>query len=305
MLRLLRDGDWPTTDDAPTPVDTGRPRRRTRRWPAVAAGALALAAAATTTVALTGDDSAPGNLPAGWTAWHKQAKDPSVDKAPLGAGAPFNRCVAAGGTSLVCAGDEVLATRFALADGRNTWSLPIDATADDIGSSSSSGGGTIIGTRDGRVYAYGSDDRAVGADDDGSTAVRYTIQSLDAETGKVIWKTVTGDGEETAEPSSDQGASTAVTEGVITTYGKRGSSSPCSAPTTARSAGGRSSPTRTSRSACCAARPGRDTWSARSGTATTPSATRASRSSTRPPAVPAGPSRSRGTRTSSDRSTDA
>ncbi|MCX5363602.1 PQQ-binding-like beta-propeller repeat protein [Streptomyces sp. NBC_00124] len=225
LLRLLKDGDWPAprpTDDTPTVVDTGKLRRprRKRLWLAAAAGALALAAAATTTVALTGDDPAPGNLPAGWEEWRKQAKDPSVDKDPIGAGAPFNRCVASGGTSLVCAGDEILATRFALADGRNTWSLPIDATADDIGSSSS-GGGTIIGARDGRVYAYGSDDRAVGADD-GATAARYSIQSLDAETGKVIWKTVTGDGEEAAEPSSDQGASTAVPEGVITTYGKRG-----------------------------------------------------------------------------------
>ncbi|MFJ2241705.1 PQQ-binding-like beta-propeller repeat protein [Streptomyces sp. NPDC087859] len=226
LLRLLKNGDWPApgpADGTPTVTDMGKPRRprRKRLWLAAAAGALALAAAATTTVALTGDDPAPGNLPAGWVEWREQAKEPSVDKDPIGAGGSFNRCVAVGGTSLVCAGDEILATRFDLADGRNTWSLPIDATADDIGSSSSSGGGTIIGTRDGRVYAYGADDRAVSTDD-GSTATRYTIQSLDAGTGKVIWKTVTGDGEEASEPSRDQGASVAVPEGVITTYGKRG-----------------------------------------------------------------------------------
>ncbi|MES5821119.1 serine/threonine-protein kinase [Streptomyces sp. RG80] len=219
LLRLLRDGDWPTPSDPQAPADTDGPRRRGRRWPAVAAAALALAAAATTTVALTGDDSAPGNLPTGWKAWHGQAKDPSVDKEPLGAGGPFNRCVASDGTSLVCAGDEVLATRFALADGRNTWGRPVDATADDIGTSSSAGG-TIIGARDGRVYAYGADDRSVG--DEEATPTRYTVQSLDTRTGKVIWKTVTGDSDEAAEPSSNHGASVAVPEGVITSYGKKG-----------------------------------------------------------------------------------
>ncbi|MDQ0601746.1 serine/threonine protein kinase/outer membrane protein assembly factor BamB [Streptomyces canus] len=218
LLRLLRNGDWRTTDDAPTPVDTGRPRRRTRRWLAVVAGTLALAAA-TTTVALTGDDSAPGNLPAGWRAWHKQAKDPSLDKDPMGPTALFNRCVASG-TSLVCAGDEIMATRFALADGRNTWARPIDQTADgeDFGSSSS-GGGTIIGARDGRVYVYGADDRP---DDEASYPTRYTIQALNAGTGRTIWSTVTADGSDGTEPSSDQGASVAVPAGIMTVYGKTG-----------------------------------------------------------------------------------
>ncbi|MFF4268844.1 protein kinase [Streptomyces sp. NPDC001536] len=218
LLRLLKDGDWPPSNDTPPPTATGRPRRRTRRWLAAAA-TLALAAAATTTLALSGDDPAPGKLPAGWTQWHKRAKDPSLDKDPIGAGGPFRRCVAVGGTSLVCAGDDILATRFALADGRNTWGLPIDGTADDIGGSSSAG--TIIGTRGGRVYAYGSDDRTTGSGD-GTTVTRHTVQALDAETGKVIWKTVTGDGEEAVEPSSDHGASIAVPEGIITAYGKQG-----------------------------------------------------------------------------------
>jgi outer membrane protein assembly factor BamB len=56
-----------------------------------------------------------------------------------------------------------------------------------------------------------------------STPVRYTIQAVDAETGKVIWKTVTADGEHGAEPSSDQGASAAIPAGVISVYGNSGS----------------------------------------------------------------------------------
>ncbi|MDN3022906.1 serine/threonine-protein kinase [Streptomyces sp. S.PB5] len=227
LLRLLRDGDWPDprpADGQPTLVDTGRPRRRRRLWPAAAAGILALTAAAvTTTVALTGDDDpAPGNLPAGWKAWHKQAKDPSVEKDPIGPSTVFNRCTASG-TSLVCAGDEIMATRFALADGANTWGLPIDPTAEgeEFGSSSSSGGGTIIGARKGRVYVYGADDRPEA--DQASTPTRYTVQAVDAETGKVIWRTVTADGPEATEPSSDQGASAAVPEGVVSVYGRTGS----------------------------------------------------------------------------------
>ncbi|MEU6380276.1 serine/threonine-protein kinase [Streptomyces sp. NPDC046909] len=230
LLRLLRDGDWPAPRPAeaqPTLVDAGdagKSRRRRRLWLTAAAGTLALAAAATTTLALTDDagSSASGGLPAGWKPWHRQAKDPSLDKDPIGPSTVFNRCTSSG-TSLVCAGDEIMATRFALADGRNTWALPIDGTADgdDFSSSSSSGGGTIIGTRKGRVYVYGADDRPVA--DATTTPVRYTIQAVDAETGKVIWKTVTADSENGTEPSSDQGASAAVPAGVVTMYGRTGS----------------------------------------------------------------------------------
>ncbi|WP_369271041.1 protein kinase [Streptomyces sp. R11] len=224
LLGLLRDGRIPEprppeptkADEETSPVRP--PRRRRRFWSAVALGAALLTAVTATTVAVTDDGSAPADLPAGWQAWHKKSKDPSVDKEPIGPGGPFNRCIASG-TSLVCAGDEVMATRFALADGTNTWARPVDATPDDIGSSSSNGG-TIIGARAGRVYVYGSDDRSLA--DGVTTPTRYTIRSLDAETGKVIWTTVTGDSEEATEPSSDQGDSIAVTEGVIATYGKRG-----------------------------------------------------------------------------------
>ncbi|NUO44875.1 MAG: PQQ-binding-like beta-propeller repeat protein [Streptomyces sp.] len=221
LLSLLRDGALPTTGP-PTLLDAPRPRRRrTRLWAAVTAGAAVLAAIATTTLALTGDEAADrGNLPAGWQEWHRQAKDPSVDKDPMGPTALFNRCVASG-TSLVCAGDEIMATRFALADGTNTWGRPIDPTAEDSDfGSSSSGAGTIIGARDGRVYVYGADDRP--GDGEASYATRYTIQALDAETGQVAWKTVTADSTDGTEPSSDQGASVTVPTGVVTVYGGSG-----------------------------------------------------------------------------------
>lgn len=222
LLTLLRDGALPDPsphDEPTTEADPGRPRRRFRRgrlWLASAAGAVVLAALATTTVALTGDDTDPGDLPLGWQAWHNKSKDPSVDKDPIGADAPFARC-AATGRSLVCAGDDVMATRFALADGRNTWARPVDETADDNGSSSS---GTVIAARGGRVYVYGADDRPVGGD--AFTSYRYTVQALDAETGEVIWKTVTGEGDEATEPNAEQGFSTAVPQGVITVHGAKG-----------------------------------------------------------------------------------
>ncbi|WP_405737189.1 serine/threonine-protein kinase [Streptomyces sp. NBC_00028] len=221
LLRLLRDGTLPTTGP-PTLLDAPRPRkRRTRLWLAATAGAAVLAAIATMTLVLTGDEAADrGNLPAGWQEWHRQAKDPSVDKDPMGPTALFNRCVASG-TSLVCAGDEIMATRFALADGTNTWGRPIDPTAEDSDfGSSSSGAGTIIGARDGRVYVYGADDRPTS--DQASYPTRYSVQALDAETGKVAWKTVTADSEDGTEPSSDQGASAAVPTGVVTVYGRSG-----------------------------------------------------------------------------------
>ncbi|GAA4051896.1 protein kinase domain-containing protein [Streptomyces shaanxiensis] len=215
LLALLRDGRLPE----PIPADEGTrpvrvPKRRRRLWPAVTAlGAALLAGVLATTVAVTPDAAAPGDLPAGWQAWQKKSRDPSVDKEPVGPSNPFNRC-AATGRSLVCAGDDIMATRFALADGRNTWARPIDETADDLGGSS---GGTIIAARSGRVYVYGADDRPIGGE--GMSTTRYTVQALDAESGKVIWKTATGEGDAATEPNSDRGASVALPDGVIATYG--------------------------------------------------------------------------------------
>jgi outer membrane protein assembly factor BamB len=70
------------------------------------------------------------------------------------------------------------------------------------------------------VYVYGADDRQ--SDADQFTTYRYTVQALDAETGKVIWKRITGEGDEATEPNAEQGFSTAVPEGVITVYGAKG-----------------------------------------------------------------------------------
>jgi outer membrane protein assembly factor BamB len=109
-----------------------------------------------------------------------------------------------------------MATRFALADGSNTWARPIDETPDDIGDGDL---GTIIAAGSGRVYVYGADERMVGED---TSLTRYTVQALDAETGRVIWKTATGDGDEATEPNRDQGYSISIPEGVVAVYGAKG-----------------------------------------------------------------------------------
>ncbi|MFC5217081.1 protein kinase domain-containing protein [Streptomyces coerulescens] len=222
LLHLLRNGELPDPRPAPetapatdTPTPR-RPRRRKRLLLAAALGALLLTGAGALTVLAVNSEPAPiaRDLPPGWQEWHKKSKDPGVEDDPIGPDGPFSRC-AATGRSLVCAGDDVLATRFALADGSNTWARPIDDTPDDVVGGDQ---GTVIAARGGRVYVYGADNRTEG-DSDHS---RYTIQALDADTGKVIWKTITGDGPESTEPSSEQGFSTAVPEGVIAVHGPKG-----------------------------------------------------------------------------------
>ncbi|MFD5861942.1 serine/threonine-protein kinase [Streptomyces chartreusis] len=219
LLHLLREGELPDPRPAadPAPVADAprapRPRRRRRLLLASALGALLLTAV---TVLAVDSEPAPsaGDLPAGWQEWHKKSKDPNVDEDPIDADGPFSRC-AATGRSLVCAGDDVMATRFALADGSNTWARPIDDTPDELGSGDL---GTVIAARGGRVYVYGADDRTEGD----VNPSRYTVQALNADTGKVIWKTVTGDGQEATEPNSEHGYSVAVPEGVVAVYGARG-----------------------------------------------------------------------------------
>ncbi|MFC9959834.1 serine/threonine-protein kinase [Streptomyces nigra] len=217
LLALLRDGRLPEprAGDAPTvSQNTPPPRRRRRPWLAPAAGALALAALAALTLTLTSDEARPGNVPAGWQPWRGKSKDPGVDKEPTTPDGPFTRCVATG-TSLVCAGDDVMATRFALADGRNTWARPVDATADELGLGDQ---GTVLAARHGRVFVYGSDDRTVRDENH----YRYTVQALDAGTGEVLWSTVTGDGPEASEPNSELGYAVAVPDGIVAVHGPKG-----------------------------------------------------------------------------------
>lgn len=222
LLRLLRDGRIPDPRPVPEDEQTQRvrpPGRRRRLWLASAAGAVVLAAVVATTVATSGGDAAPDDLPAGWQAWHRQAKAPAGTPAlSRGGGGSFSDCTAMD-AFLVCAGDDVMAARFSLADGRNTWTRMVDPTDNQ---SSSSGRGAVIGTRRDRVYVYGADDRDLGTS--GSTTTRYTVQALAPGTGKVLWKTVTGDGDGAADPDSVNGSSTAIPEGVVTQYGNQGNS---------------------------------------------------------------------------------
>lgn len=207
-------------------------RTRSRRRPALllvsAAAAVALTAIVTTTVTLIRDHDRPApagdrpasstaeaaGLPDGWKPWVATAKAPGNSGGGLGgADTSFKNCSVVD-ASLVCAGSDLMATRFGLADGRNTWSRPVDPTPDGA----SGDEGALIGTGDGRVYGYGAED-AEGTSGVGS---RYTVYALAAGTGKELWRTPTGSGETAMVPDGSEGAATAVSEGVVTFYGSQG-----------------------------------------------------------------------------------
>ncbi|MFE7900910.1 PQQ-binding-like beta-propeller repeat protein [Streptomyces sp. NPDC057424] len=187
-----------------------------------AAVAVALAAIVTTTVTLIRDNDRPpssstakaADLPEGWKPWVATAKSPvDSEGGPGGADTSFKSCSVVD-ASLVCAGSDLMATRFGLADGRNTWSRPVDTTPDGA----SGDEGALIGTDNGRVYVYGAED-AQGVSGVGSS---YTIYALAAGTGKELWRTGTGSGEMSRAPEGPRGAATAVSEGVVTFYGSQG-----------------------------------------------------------------------------------
>ncbi|MFC8143098.1 PQQ-binding-like beta-propeller repeat protein [Streptomyces paradoxus] len=120
-------------------------------------------------------------------------------------------------TSLLCAGAQVMATRFDLAGGRNTWTRLVDPTGPE---SLSSDAGSIIGTGSGRVFAYQVDERQMA--DGAGPLFTYTVSALAAGTGKVLWRTETADGQTASAPDGVQGGAVAVPEGVITSYGAQG-----------------------------------------------------------------------------------
>jgi outer membrane protein assembly factor BamB len=183
--------------------------------------AVALAAIVTTTVTLIRDNDRPpsstaraADLPEGWKPWVATVKTPDKDNGVLGGtDTPLKGCSVVD-ASLVCAGSDLMATRFGLADGRNTWSRAVDATPDGAFGDE----GALIGTGDGRVFTYGADD-AEGTSGVGSS---YAVHALAADTGKELWRTPTGSGETASVPDSTQGAATAVPEGVVTFYGSQG-----------------------------------------------------------------------------------
>jgi outer membrane protein assembly factor BamB len=203
-------------------ADPARRRRRIRRlllgW---GAAAVALAAVAAGVLALQDGDRGSGGhgsgevatvseLPAGWRPWHARAEGRE------GTGASFERCAAVR-ASLVCAGDDLMAAGWALADGGGHWSRPVDPThGPDDGYSSM---GALIGVHEGNVLTFGADDPS---DTDGTGQARYTVQSLDAATGRVVWQTVTGRGVGAVMADPSSGLATAVPEGVIAVYGDSG-----------------------------------------------------------------------------------
>ncbi|MCG0064031.1 serine/threonine-protein kinase [Streptomyces tricolor] len=219
LLHLLREGRLPDPrPEPPVPQDPepARPRRR-RWWPAaVAATAVLAAVAATTVLARAGgsDPHDPHDLPAGWHTWHRQAADPTAGHPnAMGPSGPFSRCVLAD-RALVCAGDGIMAARFDLDDGRNVWTRPMDPTPAET---SASGGGTIIGTRRGAVYAFGADSSDLKTGEEPQSRTRYTVQALDPDTGRTIWRTPVADTVDGIGP--EYGGAVATPAGVIATYG--------------------------------------------------------------------------------------
>ncbi|GGW80233.1 protein kinase domain-containing protein [Streptomyces lomondensis] len=219
----------PTERNEPSDVPAGTPSpgaerpplRAKRRLLLVSAAVVAvLAAVGTSTLALTRDrDPAPSaaagsDLPEGWKPWASTAEAPLGSERVLGGPDSSLTGCAAIDRSLVCAGAGLMATRFDLADGRNTWSRPVDRTPNGA----SGDAGALIGTGDGRVYGYEADEQ------DSANGIRstYTVHALAADTGKVLWRRPTGTGEMAAVPDSTQGAATAVPQGVITFYGAQG-----------------------------------------------------------------------------------
>ncbi|MFF9027021.1 protein kinase domain-containing protein [Streptomyces iakyrus] len=212
-------------DGAPAP-GAERTRTRSRRRHGLllvsAAAAVALAAIVTTTVALIRDNDRPpsstpraADLPDGWKPWAARAKAPKSIDSGLGRDS-FQNCAVVD-TSLLCAGAQVMATRFDLAGGRNTWTRLVDATAPE---SPTSAEGSIIGTGRGRVYAYQVDEREMA--DGAGPLFTYTVSALAAGTGKVLWRTETADGQTASAPDGVKGGAVAVPEGVITSYGGQG-----------------------------------------------------------------------------------
>ncbi|MFI1362272.1 protein kinase domain-containing protein [Streptomyces griseochromogenes] len=197
LLHLLREGRLPEPAPEPEPAAPAPARPRRRRWWLVACAALtALAAVAATAVAVTRDDHGPRYaLPAGWHPWHRQAKDPyRGDEAAPSPSDSFTRC-AATGTSLVCAGDGVMAARFALSDGSQTWRKPIDPKPT---ASAATGGGRVFGTGPGSVvYVYGADDEDVPNRND-TTVTHFSVRAVRANTGALLWARTTGSSAMTA-----------------------------------------------------------------------------------------------------------
>ncbi|MEU0388372.1 protein kinase domain-containing protein [Streptomyces chartreusis] len=214
----------PGDPDATPAPDAERVRRRRRHGLMLvsAAVAVALAALVTTTMSLIPDGdrtpssaAGPADLPEGWKPWAARAKAPAGGRMFPG-DSSFRRCAAVD-TSLVCAGAQIMATRFDLADGGPTWTRFVDPTAPD-GLSNSPGG--IIGTNRNRVYAYQADERQLAGG--AGPLFAYTVAALAAGTGKVLWRTETADGQLASAPDPEEGSAAAVPEGVVTFYGGQG-----------------------------------------------------------------------------------
>ncbi|MFF4979530.1 PQQ-binding-like beta-propeller repeat protein [Streptomyces sp. NPDC001046] len=221
-------GRTPTGPESPSAepqapaADRARRRRRNALMLAGAAVSVVLAALVTTTLTLTRDtgrtpssSTVPADLPEGWRAW-AAGPVPLKGAARLPGNSAFQRCAAVE-TSLVCAGGQVMAARYDLARGERTWTRFVDPTAPD---GLSSAQGSIIGTDGDRVYAYQADSREMA--NGAGPLFTYTVAALSAETGKVLWRTRTADGQTARVPDAETGGAATVPEGVLTVHGATG-----------------------------------------------------------------------------------
>ncbi|CAL9444601.1 serine/threonine-protein kinase [Streptomyces sp. enrichment culture] len=205
----------PGAAPAPKALTPARDRRRRRRlvlgWGAaavalvaVAAGILSLRTGTASSSTGYGAQAGVSDLPEGWKPWRAAAVGPM-----RGAGMPFRNCETTG-KNLVCAGDDLMAAGWNLSDGGRPWARHVNTTP--------GGGygdqGAILGIHGGDVFAYGVDQPT---DVTTGPPKRCTVQSLDAATGKVNWRTVIGEGDYSLAAAPENTA--VVREGVITLYG--------------------------------------------------------------------------------------
>lgn len=211
LLALLRGEPLPSASSPaeaePVPA---RRRRRGRALAVAAAGTLLAGLAAGLALWPTGSDSEAADLPRGWRAWESKDLDGMGDGGSL-----FANCAVARG-GLLCAGDDVKAARFSLSTGEFAWSKPVDTSPGLLGKSE----GHVIGAAGDRIFVYDNDqtergDR--GIDD-------YSVQALDARTGRELWSRSVRRGEEAEAPApdADSGGAALTDAGVLAARGVKG-----------------------------------------------------------------------------------
>ncbi|SDK63533.1 protein kinase domain-containing protein [Streptomyces indicus] len=217
--------DTPTTDLRRAAPATALPHRTPSRRlsPAAVLGVFAVALAVVAGFflvrTLRSDDGNPpadqaSELPAGYRPWQSRLAG--------GSGTPFAGCAADGGRALVCAGSDLAAAQFALADGRAGWQLPVDPTPDDF----SGDEGSLIGVRGTTAFVYTNADEPKEKNGEVSSTVHFRILALDTATGRPRWQQQAGHGDDfiVTPPSPDAGGAALLRDGLVAVTGRNGGS---------------------------------------------------------------------------------